>query len=96
MRADLGQSQLDAVIVRSSVEDRVARVTAKRAAALPIVWQQVDSAGIVHPVEQARFLLGRLYPDLPPAWLEDTIAIVSERHAQGRWHGYPRPDTTTS
>ena len=82
---------MDAAIVRASAEARVAWVTAKRALAMRIVWQQLDAAGIDDPVEQARFLLGRLYPDMPLAWRESTIAALAERHAHGRWHGYPRP-----
>jgi hypothetical protein len=91
MRPEPGQVHLDAAIVRASVEARVAWVTAKRALAMRTVWQQVDAAGISDPVEQARFLLGRLYPDMPLAWRESTIAALAERHAHGRWHGYPRP-----
>jgi hypothetical protein len=91
MRPEPGQADLDAAIVQASVEARVAWVTAKRALAMRIVWQQLDAAGIDDPVEQARFLLGRLYPDMPLAWRESTIAALAERHAHGRWHGYPRP-----
>lgn len=91
MQREPGQTHLDAAIVEASVEDRVAWVTSKRAMAIRIVWQQLDAAGIIDPIEQARFLLGRLYPDMPPAWREGTIAALAERHAQGRWHGYPRP-----
>lgn len=91
MRPEPGQTDLDAAIVRASVEARVAWVTEKRALALRIVWQQLDAAGIDDPIEQARFLLGRLYPDMPLAWRESAIAALAERYADGRWHGYPRP-----
>jgi hypothetical protein len=91
MRREPGQAHLDAAIVEASVEARVAWVTSKRAIAMRIVWQQLDAAGISDPIEQARFLLGRLYPGMPPAWREGTIAALAERHAHGRWHGYPRP-----
>jgi hypothetical protein len=91
MRREPGQAHLDAAIVEASVEARVAWVTSKRAMAMRIVWQQLDAAGISDPIEQARFLLGRLYPDMPPAWREGTLAALTERHAHGRWQGYPRP-----
>lgn len=93
MRRELGQAQLDAAIEQASVDARVAWVRSKRALAMRIVWQQLDAAGISDPIEQARFLLGRLYPDMPPPWREDTIAALAERHAHGRWHGYPRPSS---
>lgn len=91
MQPEPGQAQLDAAIREASVEARVAWVTSKRALAIRIVWQQLDAAGISDPIEQARFLLGRLYPDMPTAWREGTMAALAERHVHGRWHGFPRP-----
>ena len=80
MRPEPGQAQLDA------------RVAAKRAIGMRLVWQQVDAAGISDPAEQADFLLRRLYPEMPDAWFRATIAALTERHARGRWHGFERPE----
>ena len=90
MRPEPGQAQLDASIATSSVEGRVAWVAAKRSLGIRLVWQQVDAAGITDPVEQADFLLRRLYPEMPQAWLAATVAELAERHAQGRWQGFER------
>ncbi|CAN5805327.1 hypothetical protein BH23CHL8_BH23CHL8_08000 [soil metagenome] len=90
-RPDPGQALLDARIAASSVEERVAWVAAKRRLGFQLVWQQVDQAGIRDPVEQARFILGRLYPDMPQAWFQHTIDELARRHGEGRWHGFERP-----
>ena len=91
MQPDRGQAALDRRIAATSVEERVAWVAAKRDLGFRLVWQQVDAAGISDPLGQARFLLRRLYPELPEAWFEATVSKLEERHAQGRWHGLQRP-----
>ena len=54
-------------------------------------WQQVDAAGITHPVEQADFLLRRLYPEMPESWFRDVRGKLTAMHAAGEWHGFERP-----
>lgn len=95
MRPDPGQAQLDQRIAASSMEERVAWAAQRRDLGFRLVWQQLESAGIDGPVERASFLLRRLYPDLPEAWFEATIAALQERYAAGRWHGPERPSMTS-
>lgn len=91
MRPDPGQALLDQRIAASSVEERVAWVAQRRVLGFRLVWQQLESAGIHDPVEQAGFLLRRLYPDLPVPWFEAMIAALKDQYAAGRWHGPKRP-----
>jgi hypothetical protein len=91
MKLEPGQAQLDSRIAESSVEDRVAWSTNKRQLGLALVWQQLDASGIEHPVEQAGFLLRRLYPEMPEAWFGDVLAKLAAKHAAGEWHGFERP-----
>ena len=91
MTRETGQARSDAEIVRSSWRPGSAGSPSKRATAMRTLWQQVDDAAISDPIEQARFLLGRLYPEMPRTWFESTIAALAARHAQGRWHGYRQP-----
>lgn len=58
---------------------------------MTLVWQQVDAAAVTHPVEQADFLLRRLYPEMPESWLRDVVGKLSALHAAGEWHGFERP-----
>jgi len=58
---------------------------------LRTVWQQVDAAGIDNPVEQADFILRRLYPEMPESWFVDVVAKLCAKHVAGEWHGFQRP-----
>jgi hypothetical protein len=91
MRPDPGQALLDQRIAASSVDERVAWVAQRRDLGFRLVWQQLESAGIDDPVEQASFLLRRLYPDLPHPWFQATIAALQERYVAGQWDGPKRP-----
>ena len=82
---------MDARVAASSVADRVAWLSAMRKAALQIVWQQVDAAGIDDPVEQADFLLRRLYPEESESWFAGVVDRLRAAHAAGTWNGFPRP-----
>ena len=48
-------------------------------------------AGVTDPVEQADFLLRRLYPEMPEQWFSDVVAKLAALHALGTWHGFQRP-----
>jgi hypothetical protein len=75
----------------ASVEERVEWVAAMRLAGLRSVWQQPDGAGISDPVEQADFILRRLYPEMPDGWFDDIVGELRALHAAGRWPGFRRP-----
>ncbi|CAN5125915.1 hypothetical protein BH24CHL7_BH24CHL7_02660 [soil metagenome] len=63
----------------------------KRPLGLRIVWQQADAAGISDPVEQADFVLRRLYRKMPEWWLRDVVAKLAAMHAAGTWRCFQRP-----
>jgi len=91
MHPELGQAELDRRIAAASIEERVEWVAIARLAGLRSVWQQADAAGISDPVEQADFILRRLYPEMPEAWFEDIVGQLRALHAAGRWNGFRRP-----
>ncbi len=59
---------------------------------LRTVWQQVDREGISDPVQQADFLLRRLYPEMREEWFGAVVAALAALHAAGKWHGFERPE----
>lgn len=61
-----------------------------RARGFASVWDQLDRSGISDPVEQVMFLIGRLYPEMPVAHVEQIRRQFTERHAAGTWHGPER------
>jgi hypothetical protein len=91
MRAEPSQAAMNARVAASSVADRVAWLAAMREAAVRIVWQQVDAAGIDDPLEQAEFLLRRLYPEESESWFLDVIDRFRVARAAGTWDGFQRP-----
>lgn len=82
---------MDARVAASSIADRVAWLTAMREAALQIVWQQADEAGIDDPVKQAEFLLRRLYPEESESWFLGVVDRLRAARAAGTWDGFQRP-----
>ncbi len=64
----------------------------KRTIGMQICWQQADEAGITDPVEQADFLLRRLYPEMPEAWFRDVVTRLGVLRDSGQWHGFARPE----
>ena len=91
MRPEPGQSALDERIAAASVEERVAWSVRKRGIGFHLAWQQADRAGIRDPVEQAAFLLRRLYPEMPTVWLDHPVARLAALHADGCGMGFERP-----
>lgn len=82
---------MDARIAASSTADRVAWLATMRETAVRIVWQQVDAAGIDDPVEQAEFLLRRLYPEQSESWFLGVADRLRAARAAGTWNGFQRP-----
>ena len=91
MHSELGQAELDRRIAAASVEERTGWMAAARLAGLRSVWQQADAAGLSDPVEQADFILRRLYPEMPETWFDDIVGQLRALHAAGRWNGFRRP-----
>lgn len=91
MRPDPGRNAQEALIAAMSPASRSRIGIGLRERGLQIVWRQVDAAGITDPVEQAEFLLRRLYPEMPESWFRDVVAKLAAMHAAGTWHGFQRP-----
>ena len=91
MRADPGRSGILNRIAASTVDDRVAWLAEMRAAGIRSVWEQVDRAGLVEPLEVAEFLLRRLYPGMREAALDETLGQLRAALAAGTWAGFERP-----
>jgi hypothetical protein len=91
MRPDPGRAAQEAVIVQMPIDRRTATMAKLRQRGRWMVWQQLDERGIEHPVEQAEFLLRRLYPEMPKPWFADVLAKLSAKYAAGEWRGFERP-----
>jgi hypothetical protein len=92
-RPDPGQALLDEAITRLTVEQRVAWAEERRRLGVQLVWQQLDRAGLTHPIAQADFLLRRLYPEMPEQWFAEVLRQLRAKHDAGEWHGFERPRT---
>lgn len=91
MRPDPGRDIQERIIGRLSTAERTERVARLRERGIWMAWHQVDAAGIIDPVEQADFLLRRLYPEMPEPWFRDVLAKFAALHAAGEWRGFQRP-----
>jgi hypothetical protein len=79
------------MVAGASIDQRVAWNEERRALGQRLVWQQLDAAALADPLEQADFLLRRLYPEMPERWFKDVMAKLAAKHAAGEWHGFSRP-----
>ena len=92
VRPDPGRGDLLDQIAQSSVDDRVAWLATMREAGIRSAWQQVDRAGLSDPLQIAEFLLRRLYPNQPEAWIATLLAKLRSEYEAGAWSGFARPD----
>lgn len=82
----------EALIASMPPVERTDRMRRLRQNGRWFVWRQADAAGISDPVEQADFILRRLYPEMPEAWFDDIVGQLRALHAAGRWGGFRRPN----
>lgn len=92
MRPEPGQRQLDQRVASASVAERVAWNEQRRRLGQMIVWQQMENALLVDPLEQAEFLFRRLYPGMPEVWFIGVLARLRAKRDAGDWHGLRRPE----
>ena len=91
MRPDPGRDLLEARLA-SMTPDARARISMDlRARGLALVWDQLDRAGSLGPVEQALFLIDRLYPEMPAIHREQIHRRLQTEHDAGTWRGPQRP-----
>ncbi len=91
MRPDPGRAAQEALIAEASTARRAEIAMELRERGHRLVWQQADAAGITDPVEQADFMLRRLYPEMSEAWFRDVVGKLAALHAAGTWNGSRRP-----
>ncbi len=93
MAADQAQSLFDERIRRTSPQERRLIHDQMQREAFLLVWAAADRAGPMPPLDLARFLLERLYPDLRGPRLDALIDQLAALERQGRWAGPERPRT---
>ena len=86
------QALLDRRLVEAGLQGRRATHERLRAKGFARVWAQADRAGAMTELERARFLLGRLYPDLEGERLDAIMARLEADWLAGTWTGFVRPD----
>jgi hypothetical protein len=88
---DHAQRQLDERVRASSPSDRMRLHVEMYRLAFTQVWAAADRGGPMAPLEEARFVLRRLYPDLEGPRLEAIMAELGARFEDGSWTGFRRP-----
>lgn len=56
-----------------------------------LVWDQVDRAEPMSKVEEAMFILDRMYPEMPEAHRASLRRQIEADYEAGTWHGFERP-----
>ena len=79
-----GERDLLARIVREDPEARAARRAYERWVTSQRLWAEIDRAGITDDAARARFIAGRLWPDMPGSWVEAFVEAARVGAAEGR------------
>ena len=90
---DSAQAVLDRRLIEVGLAGRRAVHVALRRNGFARVWAAVDRAGPMTPLEEARFVLRRLYPDLEGPRLEVIMSELGVRFVDGTWSGFRRPSS---
>ena len=84
MQADgQGDRALLALELAESAEARAARRGYERWVTCQRVWAAAATVGVTEEGDIARFIASRLWPDMPPAWVERLVATVGDRATSG-------------
>jgi len=91
MRPDPGLELLERVLgdLDPNARARIGHDLRRRGRLL--VWDQVDRAGPMSPVEEAMFVLGRMYPEMPRIHRASLRRQIEADFRAGTWHGFERP-----
>ena len=79
-----GERDLLAKILREDPEARAARRAYERWVTSQRLWAAIDRAGITDDGGRARFIAGRLWPDMPGSWVEAFVESARLRALDGR------------
>ena len=95
MRPDPGRDVLERIQADLGPTERVRLAAQLRELGLRQVWDQVDRAGPMAPVEEGMFVLERLYPEMNAAHRASIRRQMGAAFRRGEWHGFERPDSTS-
>lgn len=91
MRPDPGRGVLERIHASLTPEARVRLAEELRVRGFLSVWDQVDRAEPMSPVEEGVFILERLYPEMPEAHRASLRRQMAEAYRAGTWRGFRRP-----
>ena len=92
MRPDPGRDVLERIHAGMSRDERARIGQRLREEGLRLVWDQVDRADPMDPVEEGLFILDRLYPEMLPGHRESFRRQMQADYERGTWNGFRRPD----
>ena len=96
MPLDQAQRRFDERLRAVGSAERMRVHAAMYRQAFELVWAAADRAGPMTELEQARFLLRRLYPDFEGPRLESIMVRLEAALADGTWCGFRRPGSPGS
>jgi hypothetical protein len=91
MRPDPGRDVLERIHAGMTSAQRARIGQRLREDGFRHVWNQVDRADLMGPVEEGMFILGRLYPEMPTEHRESFRRQMQAAHERGQWNGFRRP-----
>lgn len=92
MAIDSPQRTLDQRLTEVGLSGRRALHVRLRANGIARVWAQANRAAPMSELEAARFVLGRLYPDLEGERLESIMVRLTAEFEAGTWSGFTRAE----
>ena len=94
MRPDPGRDVLERIHAVMTRDERARIGQRLREDGFRLVWDQVDRAGPMSPVQEGMFILDRLYPQMPAAHRESFHRQLQASYERGAWAGFKRPPGT--
>lgn len=94
MRPDPGRDVLERIHAGMTRDERARIGQRLREDGFRLVWDQVDRAGPMGPVQEGMFILDRLYPEMPSAHRESFHRQLQAAYERGAWAGFQRPPRT--
>lgn len=91
MRPDPGRDVLERIHAGMSRDERARIGQRLREDGFLLVWDQVDRAEPMDPVEQGMFILDRLYPTMIREHREAFRRQMQADYERGSWSGFERP-----
>ena len=97
MRPDPGRAELARARRGWTAVERLALAAELRDRAFDLAWaalrEREGVGGRLDDLERARFVLGRLYPELAGPRLDEIMGSLATRQARGAWNGFAPPES---